>query len=130
MRKISLLTILSLLILSLFFNPLKINAMSENELNEKGEETLDDNYTRSIPGGENNYGEEWYYLSITEPTLNDYINYSPMNELLKYLKPGDIIYETNGSPIGDMTKHIAIVPFGENEDEDILFFKDDEEETE
>ena len=65
--------------------------------------------TSRIAGGEDTHGEEWYNLSVDNPILTKRTSYSEKIELLKYLKPGDIIYETNGSPIGDMTKHIAIV---------------------
>ena len=49
-------------------------------------------------------------LDYNAPKLgNQTIDYNQMSELLTYLKPGDIIYETNDSIVGDITKHIAIV---------------------
>ena len=103
---------MTLLVFALLFNPLKINATFEYSLNKQTEEvnkTTENSSTRSIPGGENTHGEEWYNLSDDNPILTKSADYSAMLEMLQYLKPGDIIYETNGSPIGDMTKHIAIV---------------------
>ena len=103
---------MTLLVFALLFNPLKINATFEYSLYKQTEEvnkTTENSSTRSIPGGENTHGEEWYNLSDDNPILTKSADYSAMLEMLQYLKPGDIIYETNGSPIGDMTKHIAIV---------------------
>ena len=112
MKKICLLLVLALLIFVFLLNPLRISATSDNESNEEIKElsTVCENTSiRSIPGGEDTHGEEWYNLSDDAPILTKSADYSAIPELLQYLKPGDIIYETNGSPIGDMTKHIAIV---------------------
>ena len=119
MKKIYLLIIVLMLsIFILAFHPLHINATSVNEITENSNtEPIEEETEASVAssgeglGHPDNHGEEWYILSKTEPVFgnNKKIDYSKMSELLKYLKPGDIIYETNDSIIGDITGHIAIV---------------------
>ena len=116
MKKIIILTIVLMLIFLLPLGSFQINAMVELEKTEEVTDLMsdsDDNVSvASVPGGEDTHNESWYGLLVDNdciPLIYQEINYSAKSELLKYLKPGDIIYETNGSPLGDVTKHIAIV---------------------
>lgn len=61
-------------------------------------------------GGEIN-GEDWYDIAPDgiHPQLSHAVDYSVMPELLTYVKPGDLLYERNGTLLGDILHHIAIV---------------------
>ena len=116
MKKIFLLLFLLMLSTSvLTISLLHVNATFNDESTENTEETIEtyeDASTRSVPGGEDTQGETWYYLTLDNngiPSQYQYIDYSANLKLLTYLKPGDIIYETNDSIVGDFTGHIAIV---------------------
>ena len=65
----------------------------------------------SVPGGDEPDDEDWYDIAPdgVNPELPHSVDYSDMPELLSYLKPGDLIYERNGSVVGDILHHIAIV---------------------
>ena len=98
----------------------RISAATTNELiiEDSNANSIDDEGEASVTssgeglGHPDNHGEKWYILDTYNPTFGDQeveIDYNQMPELLKYLKPGDIIYETNDSIVGDFTGHIAIV---------------------
>ena len=104
-----------LLVLAITPNILNVSAIIEDKLTENIEE-VDESYenssARSIPGGEEIEGEEWYYIEVNDngiPINYQDIDYSETYGMLEFLKPGDIIYETNGSLIGDIVGHIGIV---------------------
>ena len=122
MRKICILVFI--LVLSIFMSGIisfNINATVENEtITEEsnanfveGEDEGEASITSSGEGYNppDNHGEEWYILSTEEPVFgnDEAIDYSSRSELLTHLKPGDIIYETNDSIVGDFTGHIAII---------------------
>lgn len=101
----------------LAFNSLHISATAVNETvtEDSNTELVGEEEASVASSGEglghpDNHGEVWYMLDYNAPKLgNQTIDYNQMSELLTYLKPGDIIYETNDSIVGDITKHIAIV---------------------
>ena len=67
--------------------------------------------SRSIDGGSETNGEIWYGIEVNNgiPVITYSINYDG-SDLLKYLKPGDIVYEQNaGLDIIDYIGHIALV---------------------
>lgn len=71
--------------------------------------TNDDTASVLSSGGDTN-GETWNPLPTTEsgdPKLAHAVDYSQKPELLKYLKKGDIIYESKGG--GGFTGHTALI---------------------
>ena len=112
--------VLLLIIMSItvFMLSLNINATSDYQTNNEEESedlTQDDSMetsVRGIPGGGETNGETWYGIELNDdgkPIITYEIEYGDSN-LLKYLKPGDIVYERNNAFfIADWVKHIAIV---------------------
>ena len=100
-------------------SPINVNA-EENDstgetLLEETEDILDKDdesvSPMSVPGGDEPDDEDWYDIAPdgVNPELPHSVDYSDMPELLSYLKPGDLVFERNGSVMGDILHHIAIV---------------------
>ncbi len=109
-RFISSIVFLSLILLT-FFIPLKSNAKNLASENDFSFYSTDEQVSVQKSGGEEPEDEDWYDISHRSiiPSLPHSVDYSSMPELLTYLKTGDIVYERNGSIVGDIVGHIAMV---------------------
>lgn len=131
MRKTVLLLVTILFFVLVLTVPMSIYAETSDDSCETYEgyvyeyEDKEENSTRSIPGGQPVDGEQWYDLSFDDEgnlEIPSNLDYSAMPELLTYLKPGDIIYERNGSFLADWVGHIAIVVDVVNDPENDLYY--------
>lgn len=118
MKKGFLFCICVLVCYTFILNPINVyaeaNSMDEETVAEEFDVFQDDETVspRSVPGGEEPEDETWYDLPLDDednPILPNAVDYTSMPELLTYLKPGDLVYERNGTIVGDVLHHIAIV---------------------
>ena len=118
MKKIFVLfVILTLVFTTSIFSSNNVNAaISEESIQDENDKDIvyekeNEIVDRSIDGGSETNGEIWYGIEVNngDPVITYDINYEGSN-LLKYLKPGDIVYEQNaGLDIIDYIGHIALV---------------------
>lgn len=96
-------------------SPLTVNASEIEDKIETEENFInDENAITPMSGGSDSSGdgsnnEDWYDISVSNgiPQLPHSVDYSTKEGLIKYLKPGDLVYE----PVGGMgiTGHTAMV---------------------
>ena len=116
MKKIFILLIL--IVVFLISSSINIYAINDKQLIliDDDEIAIGDNVneasSRSVDGGSEINGEIWYGIDLDDdgnPIITYNINYGDSN-LLKYVKPGDIVYEQNaGVDIVDYVGHSALV---------------------